>query len=349
MTLEPRQHWLIYALGGGLGHVTRATGLIRAASKAGVTCTLVVNSPLLNFVPLAAELGAETTLVELDPQLDGPAVGRRVQELLQDIRPTRFIVDTFPRGLGGELAEFLSETRCPNVLIHRDLNPQYIAAYRLNEFVSEHFDLMLVPGEPATLQSAAPAIETTRWLIRDADELLSPSQAREALIVGPSIPDAATADDRPMVLVMATGQPSEIQEMHELAGHLIATVGDEVVLRIESLIEPQSPDLRPYWQRAWPLLPLLPGIDLLIGAGGYNTIAEARAVGVPLIGYARQRLYDRQALRLSKDECITNIEDIVRRVRSVRRREVDRRAEFVSGTHSAIDAIMQVQRSTHRY
>ncbi len=343
MSLEPRQHWLIYALGGGLGHVTRATGLIRSANQAGVTCTLMVNSPLLPLVPLADELGSSNTLMALDHRLDGPAVGRCVHELLQAIQPTRFVVDTFPRGLGGELAEVASEIRCPSVLIHRDLNPQYVQEFRLNEYVSKHFDLVLVPGEQATLQTIVPTIETTHWLIRDAQELLSPSQARLALLSQSSVSSAMTHSERPLVLVMATGQPHEIREMHELAEHLMAAVGDCVELRVGSLVEPQSLFVRRCWLPTSPLLPLLPGVDLLIGAGGYNTIAEARAVGVPLIGFARQRLYDRQARRLHSDECLANVDDLVDRVRSARRRDAARSVQFVNGTHSATDAIMKLQ------
>ena len=35
----------------------------------------------------------------------------------------------------------------------------------------------------------------------------------------------------------------------------------------------------------------------MIGSGGYNTINECKALGVPLIAFAQPRLYDRQSLR----------------------------------------------------
>ena len=56
------------------------------------------------------------------------------------------IVDTFPRGLGGELAEILPQLSVPKVLIHRDINPDYVIAKNLPDFVADNFDLVIVPG-----------------------------------------------------------------------------------------------------------------------------------------------------------------------------------------------------------
>nr|AAK64436.1 unknown [Myxococcus xanthus DZF1] len=37
--------WLVYALGGGMGHLTRASALARAASRRGHAVVLLTNSP----------------------------------------------------------------------------------------------------------------------------------------------------------------------------------------------------------------------------------------------------------------------------------------------------------------
>jgi len=42
---------------------------------------------------------------------------------------------------------------------------------------------------------------------------------------------------------------------------------------------------------------LLPGVDLVVGGAGYNTVNECLACGVPLIARAWPRKYDRQSLR----------------------------------------------------
>jgi UDP:flavonoid glycosyltransferase YjiC (YdhE family) len=52
----------------------------------------------------------------------------------------------------------------------------------------------------------------------------------------------------------------------------------------------------------WPLVELLRGVDVLVGAGGYHTVQEARAAGVPLVALPQRRLYDRQERRLHEHE-----------------------------------------------
>ena len=46
-----------------------------------------------------------------------------VVDVVEDVRPNVLIVDTFPRGLGGELCSFLADTNAIRVFTHRDLNP----------------------------------------------------------------------------------------------------------------------------------------------------------------------------------------------------------------------------------
>ena len=65
----------------------------------------------------------------------------------------------------------------------------------------------------------------------------------------------------------------------------------------------------------WPLLVALPGADLLIGAGGYNTVYESRAIGVPLLAKGQSRLYDRQKRRLFYNEFCDGDDAILKSVR----------------------------------
>jgi len=84
------------------------------------------------------------------------------------------IVDTFPRGLGGELAAILPELKTSlRVLIHRDINPEYVKVKNLHQFVADCFDLVLVPGEGVEVPLAnLPCVQHTNpWLIRSAWEL----------------------------------------------------------------------------------------------------------------------------------------------------------------------------------
>lgn len=339
MTMSGPQHWLIYALGGGLGHVTRATALARAANQAGVACTLVANSALLPLISIERELGAGSQVVALDPHIDPTVVAARLENLLINNKPSRLIVDTFPRGLGGELVKLLPSVTCPTVLIHRDLNPQYVQRYQLDEFVAEHFDLVIVPGEEPTLTPTERFCDVPPFFIHDADELLSGTAAREILI-GTHI----SHSDAPLVLILATGHREEIIEMHTIAAALAASCSRSAIIRLATLIEPTTAETRSICVRQWPMLPLLSGVDLIISSGGYNSVNEARAVGVPLIGIARQRLYDRQARRLGIAATTAHLDELIAHVRVLSRRTNNTQPSFQNGAHASVQAIQRQER-----
>jgi hypothetical protein len=64
----------------------------------------------------------------------------------------------------------------------------------------------------------------------------------------------------------------------------------------------------------WPLLAVLPAVDLLVGAGGYHTVYESRLTDTPLFAMARDRLYDRQSHRLRSTERAANHDDLTRKI-----------------------------------
>ena len=179
-------NWFIYALGGGLGHLTRSLALARRAARAGATVRIISNS---RFAKIIAERQCRQ-LNTLDPGIellplatanDKAAVASAVDAALRAAgTPDVFVVDTFPRGLAGELAERLPSLRALKVLVHRDLNPDYVRWAELETFVA-HFDLLLVPGEDAPLAHLPHARRTPPWLVCDEAELLRRDDARTAL------------------------------------------------------------------------------------------------------------------------------------------------------------------------
>jgi hypothetical protein len=142
MTWEQAERgWLIYALGGGWGHLQRALSLARIAGP----IRILTNSRY-------AEVGHALACPK----------GGLINLLL---------VDTFPRGLLGELVNVLPKLTIPKILIHRDLNPRYVAQTNLRQFVLDNYDLVLVAGEPETAPFADLPIarQTAPWLIRSFD------------------------------------------------------------------------------------------------------------------------------------------------------------------------------------
>ena len=107
-------------------------------------------------------------------------VARGPRVALERVRPEVLVVDTFPRGLGGELAPLLPGSRRRKVLVHRDLHPDYVERFGLGRPV-DTFDRLLLPGESAPLAHHPRAMHTPPWLLLEAHELLDVPAARRAL------------------------------------------------------------------------------------------------------------------------------------------------------------------------
>jgi len=318
----PFSRWLVYALGGGLGHATRGLSLARAAARRGHSVHVLVNTPLPD-----AALRAPGVTVEEVPQ----RAGREGLERALDARLSEAwslcVVDTFPRGLMGELAPRFEALPRARAWIHRDLTPAYAARPEVLE-AARGYALALVPGleERALLAEAVGARRTAPWLIRDAQELLSPEQARARL---------GAREGQRVVAVSLAGTEAESAEMAQLAQTLTATLGPDVAVRAA------SPSPRPGAVAHWPLLELLPGVDVLVGAGGYQTVNEARATGTSLVALARARLYDRQAERLRPEERALDAADAARRVETLLATRGPRAPspDYLNGVHEAVAAL----------
>jgi UDP:flavonoid glycosyltransferase YjiC (YdhE family) len=167
-------------------------------------------------------------------------------------------------------------------------------------------------------------------LSRDGDELWS----REVALARLSAPA-----DRPVVLVVAAGRPSEVGEMGAIATRLHRALQARAAVRLATLASQPLPISSPTVVVHWPLLELLGGVDLVVGAGGYNTVHECRATKRPLLAFAQPRMYDRQQRRLQTDEQVSDVEDLLRRVELQLARPPVPPPRYENGTHRAVAAI----------
>jgi len=126
--------------GGGWGHLTRAAALARVARG---PVRILTNSPYADEV--RARL-PELDILALDPALSAAHARQEAVRYVQASEAACLIVDTFPRGLGGELAALLPAWGALRVLIHRDLNPSTSAGKRSTRFVRSNYDLVIRPG-----------------------------------------------------------------------------------------------------------------------------------------------------------------------------------------------------------
>jgi hypothetical protein len=251
---------------------------------------LLTNSPYATHLP--ATLVPDTCQIQtISPELSADATRQQVLHYLQHFDYQCLIVDTFPRGLGGELLSFLPSlpSTISRVLIHRDLNPDYVQAKAIRPFVQHHYDQILIPGEGdrVPLADLPQTQHTDPWLICSADELPDPATARSQLRL--------QTITQPTVVVCVAGNLSEQHQLGELATRLAMALPQVAVRCLAPVCPPTClPNL---WVAHYPAIEVLQVADVVVGGAGYNTVAECQALGVPLVAFAFARLYDRQAHR----------------------------------------------------
>jgi hypothetical protein len=273
--------FFIYALGGGWGHLTRAAALARLARPAKMR--ILTNSPYAAHVRGAFP---DLDLVVLNCDATAQNLRSRVREEIESADPDCLIVDTFPRGLGGELIDRLHAMRGFKALVQRALNPEYTAAANLTAFIEQTYDLVLIPGDAASAPEGPKRRVTDPWMVRSSHELPSAAEARIALRLN-------AAEN--CILICAAGNRDELAWYGEVA-ELIRDLENGISVRV---IAPACPPRCPkeFWIPYWPAIDLYAAAGVLVGGGGYNTIHEAEVSGAPLICRPWDRKYDRQLER----------------------------------------------------
>ena len=309
---------LSYALGAGLGHLTRQAALAAEATARGHSVQLLCSGALARLV--AARLTRPGLSVEHpDPSLSKDDVRRWVLAKVSSAQAELLVVDTFPRGLLGELTTVLPRLRAPAVLVHRALKRAYAQRVEVLQAL-EYYRQVLVPGEPAAFEAHRPCVRTEPWLSAPARQWLPREKARAAFGV---------ADERPLVVVVGTGNEREVAEMVFAARSLRRRLA--ACAHVREVVPEQA------W--CFPLLPYLPGVDVLVGAGGYNTVHEARATGTPLLALSRERLYDVQADRLTPEERLSSLAELPVRIEPILRTRMRRPQEAAGGVQQAMDTL----------
>ena len=275
--------WFIYALGGGWGHLNRAIALgQQAATRHQVR--ILTNSPYAPWVETQLpHVGFDSSVIQnlslqILPVASAAEMRQQVQAIVQAQNYDCLIVDTFPRGLGGELVDcFPQLSAIPKVLIHRDIDPAYVQAKQVGRFVERYYDTILIPGEGHSVPFATfpQAIHTAPWLMFNANEL-SP----------------VVQKDQPTVVVVAAGNQEEMTFWGQFMVRLQATFPGATCRCLAYTCPPHCP---PHlWVQEWPGMPVLNQANVVIGGAGYNTVFECLALGKPLIAFAWPRQYDRQ-------------------------------------------------------
>jgi len=322
--------WLIYALGGGWGHLNRALALGRIAATQ-TEVKIITNSPY------AQHINNEGCIIHWLPEpKDFSATCQEIREMILNTKCDRLIIDTFPRGLGGELADILPQLQSiPRILIHRDINPDYITAKNLRSFVVENYDTVIVPGEGEDLPLAdLPNVQhTAPWLIRNVWELPDRMVVRSHILKVD--PDIKT------ILVCTAGNASELALFAQLTLCLHQNFPECAVKILAANCPVNCPEA--LWVSHHPGIECLAAADVVVGGAGYNTVYECAALGVPLVAFAFQRLYDRQAKRANKAYRVRHIEEAIATIKILLDRgKIDNNSSvptYINGAIQAMDHI----------
>ena len=278
--------WLIYALGGGWGHLNRTLALGRVAASQH-QIKILTNSPYGHYLS-----APECSLEIIPPELNFFATCQKVKQVLENSQYDCLLIDTFPRGLGGELTTIIPQlSSVPKVLIHRQLNPEYVESKNLKEFVAKFYDLVLIPGEGLDLPFAdfSQVAYTNPWLIRSKEDLPRREIAHSLLKL------TQQELKHKIIIILATGKKEELPIYGQLAEKLLEL--ENITVRCISPIKPPNcPE--DVWVFHYPAIECLSVGDIIVGSGGYNTIYEAQYLGIPLVSLPLKRLYDRQFIRI---------------------------------------------------
>ena len=287
---KPVPSFLHYALGGGLGHLVRQLAVARSLQQqaAGKSkSTIVANSEFASIVAdLVAKENDDRIRFELLPpdclpteaeSLLGRLLARECFECL--------IVDVFPRGLGGELANcFANHAALPKVLVARNLPLDYLQQFQIESFVRKNF-CQVFRIEPEAPFAGLPQSQLTCPVV---------FQGRP-----PKSNPTATRPDRHRVLVVGSGTNAECLAWRELTDELraIVSANDDCVSLLQFEFYFQGPMVNTSDHFHWPPTSQLAGFDLIVGNAGYNLYWETKLAEVPSVLFARHRKYDDQSLR----------------------------------------------------
>jgi len=251
--------------------------------------------------------------IELMPtDLEARAAGQWVERQLEAQPIDRFIVDSFPRGLAGELAPMLSRLSMRKFLVARHMNADYAIKPEVLESL-QAYEHLLLPGEASVWQSHCRHTMTAPWFVRDAAEIPSPSSVRASLAIDPQ---------KRVAVFVGTGNPEEVNELHALSLRAKVRTSLHIVW------------LSPTDVSNWPAMNVLAAADVVLGSAGYNLVWECRALKVPLLCQVRSRLYDEQEKRVGAEQRWFNEEELWERLAEVSPR-TPQSVGFDNGAHTA--------------
>lgn len=252
---------LYYALGGGLGHLTRARAVIHTLGLSGPV-TVITASPQALDPRVLGEWRVVRVPVEL--ARDRPEYRRWLERTVREPEPSRIFIDAFPAGIQGELCAFPWPPEAHRDHIARLLRwPRYAAELRgeLPEFHRAFFVEPLTSAHLEVVDRHSERLESLRLSDPPSPASLTPA----TLDVAP---------DRPFWLVVHAGSEEETQDLLSYA----RTIRDrEAPRRRLLLVAPNRPRMLAAdveFLDHFPARDLFPAAERIFTACGFNAMRQ---------------------------------------------------------------------------
>jgi hypothetical protein len=273
---------LYYAVGGGLGHLTRARRVLQRLG-------LARDAAIVTATPDARDerITGGIPIVEVPPHLDhSPEACRTwVHDLVRHRRPERLIVDVFPGGIQGELCGL---DVCPLDYVARLLRwDEYRRAVpgELPRFATTYVVEELTPPHAAFVRKHSEAVVTLK--LAEEGGLI----ARHARVGG--------SDEDPYWLIVHSGPESEVRELVAYASELRAL--DATPPRV--IVAARCPfNLPDGFEHAdtYPASRLFEPAARVISAAGFNVMLEMEPWCAKHVVLPFARRFDDQHLRAAR-------------------------------------------------
>lgn len=248
---------LYYAMGGGLGHLTRARAFSHTLGLDGEV-TLFTSSRFAEDPRVTGGL----PVVRVPEALDGNREGVRalLEETLTGLEASDLVVDAFPAGLLGELAGWTPPVGLALRHVARLLRWERYAADVAGRL--PHFDLTYTVEE--LLPDHRRALEAVSREVRPL-ELRDPPA---------SLPPPVAA---PYVLVVHAGSDEETIDLVECARDLLRFSPGGARILLASPARPAALPDEVGWLDIHPASGLFAGAEQIVGAAGFNLVRQTAA------------------------------------------------------------------------
>jgi hypothetical protein len=210
----------------------------------------------------------DVVTVPLDLAADVPAFRAWLRAWLDHVAPTAMYLDVFPAGILGELCDFPFPPGFPIYHLARLLRwpayheqmrgspPRLALTYLLEPLASEHEQF---------LRQQSSDLLTLR--LDDPPAALDPVVAAEVRRL--------TGDERPLWLVVHSGQDDEIEHLLAYAGDLRQMEGDDPLIMLIAPRRPAGAPASVVHLDLYPAAPLFPLAGRIITACGFNVMRQA--------------------------------------------------------------------------